>query len=43
MGQPFHLSDYYGRYLLTEKQWTVEEKLRELNGLYALFHYRLAV
>ncbi|PFH54234.1 hypothetical protein AMATHDRAFT_53111 [Amanita thiersii Skay4041] len=30
MGQSYHLSDYYGRYLLTECQWTVEEKLKEL-------------
>ncbi len=27
MGQSYFLSDYYGKYLLTENQWTVEEKL----------------
>ena len=37
MGQSFHLSDYYGKHLLAEKHWTVEEKLRELNSMHALF------
>ncbi|TFK42449.1 Metalloenzyme, LuxS/M16 peptidase-like protein [Crucibulum laeve] len=30
LGQSYSLSDYFGRYLLTEQQWTLEEKLREL-------------
>ncbi|KAF8637420.1 hypothetical protein AX17_002915 [Amanita inopinata Kibby_2008] len=33
MGQSYHLSDYYGRYLISEQQWTVEEKLRELSSI----------
>ncbi|RXW22316.1 hypothetical protein EST38_g3526 [Candolleomyces aberdarensis] len=30
LGQSYSLSDYYARYILTETQWTVEEKLKEL-------------
>ena len=30
LGQSHSISDYYGRYLLSEQQWTVEEKLKEL-------------
>ena len=43
MGQSFHVSDYYGKHLLAEKHWIVEEKLRELNSMHALFHCRLIV
>ncbi|OCH92098.1 insulin-degrading enzyme [Obba rivulosa] len=35
LGQPYRLSDYYGRYLMSEKQWTVEEKLAELSSITA--------
>jgi insulysin len=27
------LADYYGRYLLSETQWTIEEKLKELPSM----------
>lgn len=30
LGQSYQLSEYYGRYMLTEQQWTVHEKLAEL-------------
>ena len=30
LGQSYTLSDYYARYILTETQWTVEEKLKEI-------------
>lgn len=30
LGQSYSLSDYYGRYLMTERQWTIEERLKEL-------------
>ncbi|KAG6833674.1 hypothetical protein H0H87_002870 [Tephrocybe sp. NHM501043] len=30
LGQSYTLSDYFGRYLLTADQWTLEEKLKEL-------------
>lgn len=30
LGQPYTLSDYYGRYLMAQRQWTVNEKLAEL-------------
>lgn len=39
MGQPFRLADYYGRHLLTEKQWILAEKLAEVScecGAYIL-------
>lgn len=35
LGQSYSLSDYYGRYLLTERQWTIEEKLKELPSITA--------
>ncbi|KAI0672916.1 insulin-degrading enzyme [Trametes maxima] len=30
LGQPYRLSDYYARYLLTEREWTVSELLEEV-------------
>jgi insulysin len=30
LGQTYQLSDYYGRYLITERQWTILEKLQAL-------------
>lgn len=30
LGQSYQLSEYYGRYMLTERQWTIHEKLQEL-------------
>jgi len=30
MDQPYHSSDYYGRYLLSQRAWTPQEKLAEL-------------
>jgi insulysin len=30
LSQSYQLSDYYARYILTHKQWTVQEKLQEL-------------
>ncbi|KDR81747.1 hypothetical protein GALMADRAFT_58881 [Galerina marginata CBS 339.88] len=35
LGQSYSLSDYYGRYLMAERQWTVEEKLSELPSVSA--------
>ncbi|KAK2466811.1 hypothetical protein APHAL10511_001069 [Amanita phalloides] len=35
MSQSYHLSDYFGRHLLAENSWTVEEKLRELDSITA--------
>ncbi|KAF9566323.1 insulin-degrading enzyme [Agrocybe pediades] len=35
LGQSYSLSDYYGRYLLNSRQWTVEEKLKELPSITA--------
>ncbi|KAG8937301.1 Insulinase (Peptidase M16) [Tulasnella sp. 418] len=35
MEQPYHLSDYYGRYLLAPRAWTPAEKLEELTLLTA--------
>ncbi|KAF8623490.1 hypothetical protein AX15_006273 [Amanita polypyramis BW_CC] len=35
MSQSYQLSDYYGKYFLAENQWTVEEKLKELNTITA--------
>lgn len=35
MGQSYHLSDYYGKYLLAENQWTVDEKLKQLSSISA--------
>ena len=32
LGQSYTLSDYYARYIMTETQWTVEEKLKELSS-----------
>ncbi|KAF7778613.1 hypothetical protein Agabi119p4_2958 [Agaricus bisporus var. burnettii] len=32
-GQSYTLSDYFGRYLLAEKQWTIEEQMNELNSV----------
>jgi insulysin len=31
LGQSYSLSDYYGRYILTNQTWTVEERLAELS------------
>ncbi|KAG8980709.1 Insulinase (Peptidase M16), partial [Tulasnella sp. 427] len=33
LGQPYHTSDYYARYLLSPKIWTPAEKLEELDSL----------
>lgn len=30
LGQPYTLSEYYGRYMMTESSWTIEEKLAEI-------------
>ncbi|GLB34808.1 putative peptidase M16 family protein [Lyophyllum shimeji] len=30
LGQSYSLSDYFGRYAMTERQWTLEEKLKDL-------------
>ncbi|KDQ61093.1 hypothetical protein JAAARDRAFT_32094 [Jaapia argillacea MUCL 33604] len=30
LGQSYTISEYYGRYLITEKQWTLQEKLPEI-------------
>ncbi|KAF8892443.1 Metalloenzyme, LuxS/M16 peptidase-like protein [Infundibulicybe gibba] len=35
LGQSYSLSDYFGRYLMAEQQWTYEEKLRELPCMYS--------
>jgi secreted Zn-dependent insulinase-like peptidase len=34
LGQTYRISDYYGRYLLNEKQWTIQEKLAALSSTY---------
>lgn len=31
LGQSYQLSDYYGRYFMNEKQWTILEKLQVLD------------
>ena len=33
LGQSYQISDYYGRYLITEKQWTLKEKLEVLQNI----------
>jgi len=33
LGQTYQLSDYYGRYLMNEKQWTILEKLQVLSSV----------
>ncbi|KAI6045609.1 Metalloenzyme, LuxS/M16 peptidase-like protein [Pisolithus marmoratus] len=33
MNQSYHLSDYYGRYMLTHQTWTIQELLEELPGV----------
>lgn len=33
LGQSYSLSDYYGRYALTERQWTFQEKLEVLSSV----------
>ncbi|KAI0784388.1 insulin-degrading enzyme [Abortiporus biennis] len=33
--QPYRLSDYYARYIMTEKQWTLQEKLAEIPSITA--------
>ncbi|KAI0306722.1 Metalloenzyme, LuxS/M16 peptidase-like protein [Multifurca ochricompacta] len=33
LGQSYQLSDYYGRYLMNEKQWTILEKLQVLGSV----------
>ncbi|KAF8965197.1 Metalloenzyme, LuxS/M16 peptidase-like protein [Flammula alnicola] len=35
LGQSYSLSDYYARYLMSERQWTIEEKLKELPSVTA--------
>lgn len=30
--QPFRISDYFARYVLTERQWTLKEKLEEISS-----------
>ncbi|CDO73578.1 hypothetical protein BN946_scf185014.g48 [Trametes cinnabarina] len=30
LGQPYRLSDYYARYMLTEREWTMSELLQEI-------------
>ncbi|KAJ3510226.1 hypothetical protein NLJ89_g4805 [Agrocybe chaxingu] len=35
LGQSYSLSDYYGRYLMSERAWTVDEKLKELPSISA--------
>ncbi|KAF9075695.1 Metalloenzyme, LuxS/M16 peptidase-like protein [Rhodocollybia butyracea] len=30
LGQPYQLSDYYGQYMMTKVQWTIDEYLKEL-------------
>ncbi|KAF8798143.1 hypothetical protein BYT27DRAFT_7124234 [Phlegmacium glaucopus] len=35
LGQPYSISDFYGRYLLSEYQWTAEDKLKELPSVTA--------
>lgn len=32
LGQPYRLSDYYARYLLTEREWTMSELLEEVSS-----------
>ncbi|KAH8114098.1 insulin-degrading enzyme [Phellopilus nigrolimitatus] len=32
LGQPYQLSDYYGRYLLADRQFMLSEKLAEIEG-----------
>ena len=34
--QPFRISDYYTRYIMTHKQWTLKEKLDEISSVYTL-------
>jgi insulysin len=31
LGQSYQLSDYYARYIMSEKQWTILEKLQVLD------------
>ncbi|KXN92195.1 Insulin-degrading enzyme [Leucoagaricus sp. SymC.cos] len=33
LGQSYTISDYLGRYLLSERQWTIEEELKELPSI----------
>jgi len=33
LGQTYRISDYFGRYLLTQKQWTIEETLKEIPNI----------
>ncbi|THU88604.1 hypothetical protein K435DRAFT_679530 [Dendrothele bispora CBS 962.96] len=33
LGQSYQLSDYYGRYTMTEQQWTIDEYLKELPSI----------
>ncbi|KAH7911404.1 Metalloenzyme, LuxS/M16 peptidase-like protein [Hygrophoropsis aurantiaca] len=35
LSQSYRLSDYYGRYMLTEQQWTLEEKLPQVPSITA--------
>ncbi|KAJ7172120.1 Metalloenzyme, LuxS/M16 peptidase-like protein [Mycena filopes] len=35
LGQSYSLSDYYGRYILAEQQWTIEKLLEELPSVTA--------
>ncbi|KAI0053918.1 hypothetical protein FA95DRAFT_1551697 [Auriscalpium vulgare] len=36
LGQTYRISDYYGRYLMNERQWTIPEKLEALAGITAV-------
>ncbi|KAI9069108.1 insulin-degrading enzyme [Trametes sanguinea] len=35
LGQPYRLSDYYARYMLTEREWTMSELLEEITTISA--------
>lgn len=41
LGPTYKMSDYYGIYLLSEKQWTYEEKLAEISCGWFSFCYIL--
>jgi len=36
LGQSYLISDYFGRYLLSERQWTTEEQSAELPCVYLI-------
>ena len=35
--QPFRISDYFARYLMIQRQWTLQEKLAEISSKCCLF------